>query len=78
MNLTDRSLTHLAFAGLLAVSLSLVGTPSATAGIINFDAIDTTGGQVTGPTINTYLSGFGVTVSRNADHVSSCDDTAHG
>ena len=36
---------------------------SAPADVVDFDAIDTSGGQVTGAAIDTYLAGFGITVA---------------
>jgi hypothetical protein len=39
-----------------------VGTARA-AVIVNFDALDTSGGPVSGPTLDAYLAGFGITLS---------------
>ena len=56
-------ISNSAITGLLVFSLSLVVATPTTAALINFDSLDTSGGQITGPAINTYLADFGVTVS---------------
>ena len=56
------------FLGTMMVStLGLVALApvAAHAGVVtvNFDAIDTSGGSVTGPVLDTYLAGFGITLA---------------
>jgi|GEM_PF-2580818 hypothetical protein len=61
---SDRLLARSTLAGLLAFSLSLDCATHAAAGIINFDAVDTSNPPLTfGVAPDSYLAGFGVTVS---------------